>query len=306
MKNRKLLTFFIFALLFFNTPAKAQPAQTLMFLTYNGGNVSGPIYAAAFACHDNISASNIQNSIVMSHLNVSAYSLPVECYWKDTNFTLSEAHCSNSTCLIIFPTYPLRMVFYIPSLNKTFVSDEDQLPGEITNATNSSNVDYLARTNVQLYSNGTAVFSGVYTPGITTAQANRIADIKIAITTLELLILTLIIEIPIVFLYLRKQKIKNRKRILLIMSCLTAVSLPVLVFVGPWFSNLLGQASLVTVVVEWLLVVLLSWPVIYYSDKRSISVRNATVLVILMTLAFFAALFLYLVLYAIFVPPPTL
>jgi hypothetical protein len=246
---------FLFALA---TTVKADIAPPLIAvnLTYAGGAINGTFYAAALSCMNNTGV-NASGVTVPQLTNVSQYDASRGCYWRYNSS--ARAWCADSLCSFeFFPNSDFKMAFYLPSLNKTF----------ITNAINVSNFtrDYGA----QLYPNGSATIVGISKPGP--------APVDLLGFFLAL-IFTLAIELPVAFLYLRAIKIKKKERILAAVAIANIISVPALWF---GFVSFLGTPGLL---LGEVFAVVFEGYFVYYFNKKAIALKSAMIMSLFMNLA---------------------
>jgi hypothetical protein len=248
-----LLLFFALAIV-----VKADIAAPTMVVnvTYNGTPVNGTFYSVILSCM-NVSNANA-SGISIGQLNISEYDPARNCYWMYNSFTSGGA-CADGTCSFeYFQPSDFKLAFYLPSLNKTF----------ITNEINMSN--FTTRYNAELYLNGSATLSATnsYPP----VYQNEFVLFAAA------LILTLVIELTVAFLYLKVVKIKKKGRILIAVAIANIISVPIV-----WFAFVFPFGSLGLLLGEIFAVVFEGY-FIYYFNKKAISLKNAMLMSLIMNL----------------------
>ena len=249
-----LLAFFAIAAV---VKADTAPPMVTVYVTYNGNPINGTFYSIILSC---MNSSNVYTSrIPIQQLNISEYDAAKGCYWEYYN-RVWGGECADGICSFeYFPLYDFKMAFYLPSLNKTF----------ITNEINISN--FTTSYSAQLYPDGSATISGIYNTG------NIAGDIYSFFAMA--LVLTLVIEITVAFLYLYVVKIKKKVRILLTAALANIISVPVVWF---GFVFLLGGLGLL---LGEIFAVVFEGYLIYYFNKKKIKLKKAMLMSIIMNLA---------------------
>lgn len=259
MNNTGAVWFSLLTLFALSVMANADVAPPIITVnvTYNGGPVNATFYSTMlFTCTNspNVSTSGIQ----VPQLRTSYYDAARGCYWTHDNLA-RDAVCTNGMCRFrFFPQSNFKMAFYLPSLNKIFVTNEVS----ISNFTTSF--------SAQLHPNGSAtiarVSSPILAPGILGFFSAALA-------------LTLVIEVAAAFLYLRAVKTKKKGRILGAVVLVNIISVPVLWFGFVYFLGTLGF------VLGEIFAVVFEGYAVYYLNRKAIKLRRAMLMSLLMNLA---------------------
>jgi hypothetical protein len=122
---RKIL-FVLAVLMLFNLVQADMPAPppSIFHITFNGSNVTGVFYATALRCYGNESLADVKDRTAVKHPNllVEEYDASRNCTWYPSTEEWEE-ECSDSLChFAIYSFDSIRLVVYIPSANRTFVS----------------------------------------------------------------------------------------------------------------------------------------------------------------------------------------
>ena len=234
--------------------ADIAPPPIAVNVTYNNNPINGTFYATALTCTN--SSSPGMSGLPVPQLNISYYDAANQCYW--TNYA-SET-CEGSGChFYIFSQPVLKMAFFLPDSNRLF----------ITNEFNISSFNYDAH----LYTNGTAIINAARIPPPPVVNWTALEAFAVS------LLLTLAIELIVAFIYLRAKKIKKLKRILLFVVIANLISLPTLWFI---FIYLLGGIGLI---LGEIFAVVFEGCFIYYFNRKSIKLRNAMLMSLIMNIA---------------------
>ena len=255
MSNSRFLLFSMVALFLLASVVKADIAPPMINInvTYNGVPVNGTFNASVLVCINNSNASQV----TIPNFSPS-YDAAKGCYWTFSE-PMRGAACGDGWCsLYYFPSTAFKLAFYLPVVNKTFVTNE-------FNESNFS-TEYRAR----LYSNGSATISAPTNPPI--------PPYSTYIVFVLALLLTLAIELGAAFLYLRVIKIKNRRRILVAVAVANIISLPLLWFVFVYF---IGTAGFI---VGELFAFLFEGGFVYYFNKKTIKLKSAMLMSLVMNL----------------------
>ncbi|MGA3020804.1 MAG: hypothetical protein ABSD68_02545 [Candidatus Micrarchaeales archaeon] len=256
----------LLALFALSTIVNADLAQPMAFVnvTYDGGPIVGNFTSMALVCYNSTTLSSLN----LTQPNVTYYDNARGCYWVGFyNQYWRTAHCSSSECTFInFPFEDTKLYFYLPSLNRSF----------ITNAISHS--AYSTNFNAQLFSNGTAI--------LTKANGNNgndnLFNVAMGIGSILIfeLLLTLLIEVPVAFLYLRFRGVKNKRRLLLITILVNIISQPIVLLVFVMLFPLLWG-----IVIGEIFAVLFEGYLIHYLNKKVITLKDALLMSFLMNLA---------------------
>lgn len=262
-KFTRVIVFSLLALFALAAIAKADiaPPVIRVNVTYNGNPVNGTFQAFVLSCINASDANSI--GISAAQLNRSEYDPAMNCYWVYSN-TTDGGMCGDGMCSFnYFPPYHFKMVFYLPSLNKSFTTDE-------INRSNFS-TGYAA----QLHPNGTATFIAVnnYTPIIPIYQ-NVVALFAAA------LVLTLAIELVVSFIYLSAIKVRKKGRPLVTAGLANLISLPII-----WFLFVPILRAGLGVLFGEIFAVVFEGLFIYYFNRKTITLKNALLMSLLMNIA---------------------
>lgn len=280
MEYTKLFVLFLFGLFVMTAVARADMAlpPTIINVNYNGAPVSGNFSAVVLGC---MNSSNITQYGLVKQLNISQYDSAKNCYW--TYLMAVQGGCANSECRAyeLFPNSGFKLAFYLPSLSKTFISNE-------VNNSNSSSVtfDYSAA----LYPDGTALVT--VEPGPQPGPIPIWSEVE---ATLAALVVTLVIEVAVSFLYLSFIKIKQKKRILLTVVAVNIISVPVVWLV---FINLLSALGFL---LGEIFAIVFEGYFVYYFNKKTIKLKNAMLMSLIMNVASLVLGLLLIIAVAVFV-----
>src|SRR5271157_5958440 len=101
--------------------AKADIAPPFLHInvSYNGQPVNGTFYAEVLSCL-NISSSTPHGFV--PQLNVTQYNAHDACYWMYVG--RGGGACKDGVCDFEFFESNLKVAFYLPSINKTYITNE--------------------------------------------------------------------------------------------------------------------------------------------------------------------------------------
>lgn len=268
----KILVFALLGILFLPSFARADIAPPFLHLnvTYNGNPVNGTFYAEVLDCLN--STANYTQPTLIPQLNITRYDAAKACYWKYAGH--GEGTCSNGICDFEFFNRDLKMAFYLPDLNRTFVTNEVVLQ--------YLSAGYNTRTSgyAQLYSNGSALISSFSSP-ISPRPTSPSRPIGLETLFIIALVLTVVIEVIVSLLYILFKKIKDKIRIPLAVTVANVVSVTLLWFVFVYFLQFLG------ILIGEVFAIFFDGYVVYYFNKKRIKLSNALVMSLIMNLTSF-------------------
>jgi hypothetical protein len=290
---KRILVTTLFAFILFVSIANADSAIKLPFIYvkyYNNTNIGDRYFYAVFLncsiapqveyyTFPNATNYDIQH-IKISKPNITQYDAVRNCTWAPSLQCYQgncqwNYGCMGSECTLMYPPPTnAKLAIYIPSLNKVFISDE------IFN----ESFEYSYHEAV-LLQNGTIELS-------TIAPPFQIPEIFTSFITA--LIITLVTELLVTFLFIRFSKNKDfsqkQNRILLTVVLVNIISLPVVWFVLP----LIFTDTITYYVVAESFAVLFEGLFIRLLNKNTFTLKNALILSLIMNLAsFFVGQFLY-------------
>ena len=234
------------------------PPPFIVYVNYEGKKISDQnFYAEALKCDKE--KSNPDASIMPQFL-ISAYDAAKSCFWEP-NFS-SDA-CAKSQCEFHWTLGEFKIAVYLPSLNKTFVS-------------NAINREYLGHYGyktpsyyqIDLAKDGSAKLSESYEQtednnngnesATTTSELNdktltaNIADKDFTTTVTASLLITLILELIVALVFALVKKAP--KRILLGVLIGNLISVPLLwILVSRFYWTLFPAEILVVIFEAWLI-----------------------------------------------------
>jgi hypothetical protein len=259
MANPRLIAFALLTLFLFAAVSNADIAPPTMHInvTYKGSSgmpVNGTFNVYPLVCANSTNISNV----TVPKLNLS-FDTASGCYWVPAE--MSGATCESGWCdLYYFPTTSFKLAFYLPSLNKTFV----------TNETNQSS--FGTTYDVSLYQNGSATITAFSIPTPPPTPQTYIVLFAAA------LVLTVAIEVATAFLYLRFVKIKKKARILVAVIVANIISVPVLWFIFVYFLGALGF------ILGELFAFLFEGGFVYYFNKKAIKLKSSMIMSLIMNI----------------------
>ncbi len=260
MSNSKILSFSLLALLLLAAVVKADiaPPMINVNVTYAGMPINGTFNMSALICSN---TSNVNTSISIPNI-AQSYDAAKKCYW-----VFSEepgAMCEDSECTLYYlPSDTFKAVFYLPALNKTFITNEINEGG------------YDTQYSAKLYSNGSATITTFSNP-----PYNPVYNpYGVYVVFMLALLLTLAIEVAVAFLYLRAVKIKNKRRILLSVVLANIISVPILWFFFVYFLAVSGF------VLGEIFAVVFEGGFVYCLNKKTIKLKRAMTMSLVMNLS---------------------
>jgi hypothetical protein len=250
------LVFLFIALSIFAKADMALP-PTIVNVKYNGVAVNGNFSAAMLTCSNN---TNYTMQSITPQLNVSIYDTEKKCYWNYNDG--DEAYCKNGVCeFYFFPSKDLRMVFYLPDVNRTFVTNEVS----INNGT-------VFNYDAGLYSNGTALL--IVGASVPNSPIPPNGEIVIAVAV----VLTIIIEVIISFAYLSVVKIKKKKDILIAVAVANVISVLAIWLVFIYFFGVIGFVA------GEVFAILFDGYVTYRFNKKTITLKRSMIMSLIMNI----------------------
>jgi len=259
MNHTKAIVFSLLALFALAAVVKADvaPPMVTVYVTYDNHSINGTFYSVVLYC---VNSSNVSTfGVPVQQLNISEYDAAKGCYWEYYSH-IWGGECANGTCSFeYFPFSDFKMAFYLPNLNRTF----------ITNEINISN--FTTSYNAQLYLNGSATISAV----------NETAPVSwdIYFFFVMAVVLTLVIELTVAFLYLHVIKTEKKGKILLTTVLANIISVPIV-----WFGFVFLLSGLGLLLGEMFAVVF-EGCFIYYFNKKVITLKHAMLMSIIMNIA---------------------
>lgn len=234
----------------------APESHITLYVTYNGAPITGTFYATLLYCVNSTSVDT--TGILVPQLNVTEYDPLMGCYWQYDRYAWGGM-CGGGMCNFTyeFVQDTFRAAFYLPALNKTFVSQD------------VSNSNFTGSYGVQLYPNDSVVFT----------NSNPIIPPDVLYPFLFALAFTVVIELIAAYVYLLIVKIKKKRRILLTVILANFISVPIVWFgfvfvIGGWAGLLLGE----------LFAVIFEGCAIYYLNKKTIKLNSALLMSLAMNL----------------------
>jgi len=261
MNQIKAIMFSLLVLAALISVVRADIAAPMMVVnvTYEGTSVNGTFYAVTLSCANITTSANTSPVTAGQLQNISEYNPLRNCYWMPNSLSMN-GECANGQCdLYYFQPSDFKMAFYLPSLNRTFITNEANFSG------------YMNSYTAQLYQNGTATLmaGGSNPPPI----GNGINLFGLA------LFLTIVIEIMVAFAYMKLRKTKKTGRVLIFVLLGNIVSLPIVWFA---FIGLLGAVGLI---LGEIFAIIFEGCFIYYFNKKIIKIKSALLMSLIMNLA---------------------
>jgi hypothetical protein len=241
--------------------ADIAPPRSVVNVLYNQQPINGTFYAVVLSCTNSSSFNTY--GIPVNQLNVSQYDANMGCYWRyDYSLTRGSMWCAGSVCSSEYPQRLFKIAFYLPDLNKTFITDM------------ANNSDWGTKFVAELYPNGSATLTS-----LNGNNNNTVTDWSGIGLFFGALAVTIIIELAVAFAYLKVAKAKQKGRILVFVVIGNIISLP-LVWFG--FVLVLGIAGLL---IGEVFAVVFEGCFIYYFNKKAMKLKSALLMSLLMNLA---------------------
>lgn len=256
---RKTLLLILLASFFSISFADIGPKPSVYFrIKFDGGAVQDEtFYAAMLGCYGNDSydiehLSN--NTHIRPILRISEYDASKGCTWVPS-WLAWGGECSNSRCFFdYFPPEDFRLAVYIPSINRTFITNEAVRSG------------YNDGFDVLLFSDGRAEIGKVSTIG-----GGFTGDALWYF--ISAFVVTITVELALSFLYIRSRKLKQT--ILISVAIANILSVTFLWLLFPFFQTLLSFLCCIPFIVAEGAVVIFEFFVIYLMNRKNIKPRDA-------------------------------
>lgn len=218
---RKFL-FVLAVLMLFNLAQADMPAPppSTFHIIFNGSNVTDSVfYAATLNCYSNTSLADIKNQTEVKNpsLFIEEYDASQNCTWYPSSEVWGE-ECRDSVCYFYLwraPAGDFRLVVYLPSINRTFVSS--------TVTRNSVSSEFL----VNISSSGNVVIEKIreiptpyYRPYMPPVDYSTLLEYA--------LVLTLVIELASSLVYIHVRRLD--KMVLWSVALANIISVPLLWF----------------------------------------------------------------------------
>lgn len=223
-------------------------------LVYNHQKIADASFGAKMlGCYDQELVQNEieQDRDTVAQLRISSFDADAQCYWQPAPLawggSCSESHCQFS----YFPPSEFKLAVYIPSLDKTFVTDK------ITRE------NFASRYRVELSVDGTATINET-----TSLWASiRIPDFVGAF------LLTIFFELLVTWIFVTAQKLPGKKILVYVLGA-NVLSLPAVWFLFP----LIDLPEFIVIAVFELFAVLFETYFIYHFCKQMLSFRQTLLL----------------------------
>jgi hypothetical protein len=287
---KEVFTFIFFTLIFLIPIVSADmgPKPTVdIYVTYNNQKITDSIfYAKMLACVDEKSLlQSIGNiKIEIPQLNISQFDSIKNCYWYPAQLAWGGEYKDSICNFDYFPPEDFKLAFYIPSLNKIFISNE------------ATRNNFHSTFNANLSPDGTVELKET-TSFLVSDASKQMKDFILA------LILTLVVELSTALIYInwneinRKRYLKKQKGIMLSIFLANFISLPIVWFVFP----LIGFNTLITIFLAEIFAIIFEGIFIYSINKKIFQIKNALILSMIMNIAsLFIGGFIYLFLTFLF------
>jgi hypothetical protein len=267
MKNKLFFTFLALALFlpcFFFADAPPPPPFTVDF-TYEGQKISDQtFYAAVLECV----WPDYQEISVVPQLNISQEDSDKDCTWRPVVVPYNNT-CTNSECRFDWVLGDFKLAVYVPSLNKTFLS-------ETLARTYEGHYGYKTKTlyNVQLLKDNSIKIEDIIPlddEGINNVSFILLMSVSFAIT--------LALEALIILIFVLFKKVP--KRIFLGLLIGNIISVP---FV--WFVSYIFPLAGIIYIAEAIVVVFEAWIFRIFS-RRALSWKMALLISLLINIVSF-------------------
>lgn len=255
-------------------------------VNYDGSKIPDSVfYAKMLGCYDDesILQESLQintTEIAEKQFAISEFDYSVNCTWFPSRFAWG-GECKDSMCGFTYsPPNPFRLIVYIPSLNRTFVSSK--VYNENFGASYSA--DLMADGSIAIKDTTSFLMSD---NGVT--ARNFIAS----------LFITVFLELVVAYLYLSslneslQKHLAGMNRMLSVVILANLMSLPIVWFVFP----LIALAPIFNVAVAEAFAVLFEGLIIHMVNKTTIGLKRVLLLSLAMNVASFlvgGVIFLYL------------
>jgi len=274
MKNRGLL-FFAILLFAIVIPCAAladlgpKPSATI-YITKNGLPIQDTIFdAELLICKNEVY--NKKTDEITPQLDLEIYDADRDCYWT-TDELIWNYGCRSGMCSFsYYVPSKFKLAVYLPSNNKTYISDVTTR--EAFNSFFAANLQRDGSIETAEISN-----APIFMKNIT--QSFIIS-----------LIITLILELVVAWLYVTRTK--KSKRILIFVVLGSIISLPVVWFSSFMLPAFINNLAIVLIVVELFAVFFEAW-FIYICNRKYIHFKEALLLSFVMNLvSFIVGRFIY-------------
>ena len=223
-------------------------------LVYNHQKIADASFGAKMlGCYDQELVQNEieQDQDTVAQLRISSFDADAQCYWQPAPLawggSCSESHCQFS----YFPPSEFKLAVYIPSLDKTFVTDK------ITRE------NFASRYQVELSADGAAIINET-----TSLWASiRVPDFARAA------LITIFLELLVTWVFVTVQKLPRKK----ILGCVlgaNVLSLPAVWFLFP----LIDLPEFTVIAIFELFAVLFETYFIYHFCKQALSFKRTLLL----------------------------
>jgi len=263
-RGKVLMLIFILGIVLILSPlvsADFGPKPTIdTDVTYGGNKISDTsLPGITLECIKELEEYSPGGRSLISQLNINEFDSSKNCYWKPSH-SIGGQDCMDSKCQFWYysPPSEFKLAVFIPSLNKVFISNE------------VSRTNFNSNYKLELSSDGSAK---IYE---TTSffETDKISSF------IKALIITLILEILVAYIFLSILKI--RKKLLISVLIGNLISLPIVWFIFP----IIGNIILVVLLSEIFAFVFEAF-FIYYLNKKDISLGKSFILSLIMNLVSF-------------------
>lgn len=272
MKKNFIAILVLFLLLAVQAYADIGPKPTVdIYVSYNGEKINDNLfYARMLGCYaiDGPEAERIKDAIIAQKLGIREFDEAKNCYWQPARFAWG-GECQESICRFTYsPPSPFRLAVYVPSLEKTFISEEIE------------NKNFRSNYDANLFSSG-AIEIKEKTSYLASNESYPLRSFLIA------LLLTLAIELLVVFLYMKRSKdyskkySKFQKRVLSTVLAANIISLPLVWFIIP--STGLNPINMI--ILAEIFAVLFEGVLLHFVNKSIFPLKKALILSFLMNAA---------------------
>ncbi len=256
--------------------ADAAPPFALIYLDNGEENIPNEtLYAEALSCVDENFTSPEKYYSENPHpdFNTKVYDEEKNCYWKRYS---EVGYCEENICYI-YRGFPygqnFRIAVHIVSLNKTFITKE-QSAEEVTVGMNR----YYISLAGSLEQEGMSIIQDVKLKNSYTDEASIFSYFIAA------LIITIILELLVAWIYFSITKIK--KKVLLSIIYANLISVPI-VWILVIFIRFMPTAIFNVLIIAEIFAVVFEAYFIHWLNKKQIKIKQAFILSIIMNLASF-------------------
>ncbi len=275
-----ILTIFLFSLAPGLVPADIGPSPSVdIYVTVNGQSVPDTTFKAKMLTCQTGASQLWDND--PSQLNINEYDSLNKCYWRPAKLVLG-GDCQNGKCHFSYrlPS-KFRLAVYLPSKGRVFLSDE------------------VTRENFRSVFEANVLLDGTIEIQEMSQERSLFIQIISAKTFFIAMVLTLILELIVAFIYGSITLARTSKKLLSSVSVANIISLPIVWFIFP----LLRIKPLEILLLGELFVFVFEGYFIHWLNRDILTLKRSFVLSILMNLASlviggFIFLFLWVVFYA--------